>query len=417
MGNNKKKNSKKNKKSSWLTKINWKLVSIICAVLIVVATLVIVVTKSAATKKDKILDVAFLEIPETISTSIKDKITSEYSGQINFTSLTKEEISFSKFNKQYDLLFTWNGSTVNNLLSQAQTIPSEAYEVILDNTVPSNKKYVPLLLNHYEVNYYTKGMERANLNFPQNIKELESFLEAMKSQVFVPFFCIGSIDDDLLSFISALVEAHGGPAAVEKLSSLLEKNSDLYSVLDEPLVTGDSPLSLHTILDLLLDWQKRDLIYSKWYSAKVGDLINMSMERQIGVFFVSLARHRELAYEIVSGYTTDRMPVVDVTKNHGLIAPELVCMSFTESRRFDSIITSLVQQDYQKQLSKDTKLAPVSLRAQAYDRQADDVRFLAAACPAGPVASIADSVFQTSKEKESALADQIRNYIRKYSTE
>ena len=57
-------------------------------------------------------------------------------------------------------------------------------------------------------------------------------------------------------------------------------------------------------------------------------------------------------------------------------------------------------------------LAPVHYRAQAYDRQADDVRFWAASCAGGAVPDLYLACFQRkSKELEKLCAD-IRNYVR-----
>ena len=111
-------------------------------------------------------------------------------------------------------------------------------------------------------------------------------------------------------------------------------------------------------------------------------------------------------------FDADRVPVFTTRIDHGVIAPSYVAMKLTKYPYFDEILKDLVTDSSQKDLSMLSKLGPVSSRSQAYDRQADDVRFLAASCKDGPLPALGDAVFQTNPEAAHKFAEEIRTYLR-----
>ena len=88
------------------------------------------------------------------------------------------------------------------------------------------------------------------------------------------------------------------------------------------------------------------------------------------------------------------------------------CLSVKKAKFPWNIELILVTETSQKDLSMLSKLGPVSSRSQAYDRQADDVRFLAASCKDGPLPALGDAVFQTNQEAAHKFAEEIRTYLR-----
>ena len=276
-------------------------------------------------------------------------------------------------------------------------------------------KALPIVMDHYEMAYYREGMQKAELNYPMSIPELQDFLKTMKGYVFSPFFCAGGEDEVLLAFTGALIEGFGGTKSYKKAVNLLLKKPSLAQTIDEELSVSDKAgdkFTLRAILDMLRGWQNDGLVHPNWYVGRNGDLTAFMEDNQVGVMFTSLTNHRTIPYKVVRKFDADRMPVFTTNIDHGVIAPSYVAMKFTRYSYFDEILKDLVTDPSQKDLSMITKLGPVSSRAQAYDKQADDVRFLAASCKDGPLPAFGDAVFQTNPEAAHKFAEEIRTYLR-----
>lgn len=406
--------SKKDKsnKNETSKKKSLKLILIICAALILCGAAIFGIVKGISAAKAKILDVAFYNLPEHVIAPLQEKISAEYEEKVNFVVLTEDQYDVNTIAKKYDLFFAWNGSAVNQLADKAKKISGEAYSYIVPSLVPDNLKYLPLSLDHWEMAYYKRGMEKTTTGYPRSLENLDSLLNEMKEIVFVPMYLSGGNDNELLAFISAVTESIGGSNAYANLVKKLAETEDLEGILDYEL-DSESKVTLRTILDKIIEWQKEELLYTKWTSSKDGELINLGNERQIGVFFTSLTKHRTFPLSVTEGYAADRFPLVNSKESHGLIGNSVVCMKLTDSSAYDKILLSFVQPDYQYSLSKATKYGPVGLTAQSYDRQADDVRYLAAVSELGVVPDLSKAAFQTNPQKKSDFASQLRIYLKK----
>lgn len=382
--------------------------SIVVAVLIVTVVSIGIV-KTVSKNKAKILDVAFYNLPENIVNPLKEKISAEYLEKINFIELTEEQYNVDLIAKNYDLFFSWSGTAVNQLADKAKDIPADAYGYILSSEIPENLKSLPLILDYWEMAYYIRGIQKTSIGYPRSLNDLIAVLEEMKEIVFVPMYCSGGNDRELLALISAFTESIGGYKAYENLVKLISKSDDFRDILDEEL---DSSITFRHILDFIKECKSNDLLYRKWIYSKDGELNNLAKERDIGVFFTSLTKHRNLPLAITEGYAADRFPLVNNISNHALIGNSVVCMKLSSTNNFDEVITSLVSADFQFELSKSTKLGPVSMTSQTYDRQADDVRYLAAVSEKGVVPDLYNAVFQTAPQKANDFAEQIRNYLK-----
>ena len=81
----------------------------------------------------------------------------------------------------------------------------------------------------------------------------------------------------------------------------------------------------------------------------------------------------------------------------------------SNARRY---LTQFFTEEVQTQLSQETKLAPVHSRVQAYDRQADDVRYWAASCPGGALPDLYLAAFQRNPSKFTEFAGKIRGMLK-----
>lgn len=366
------------------------------------------IVKSKASKKARNFAVAFYNLPEEISNPLKEKISAQYSEPIDFVEISAENLNNQNFSKNYDLFFTWNGALVNQLEKEASAIPEKAYSYIIQTEIPESGKYLPLILDHWEVDYYIRGMKNINTEYPQSLEDLNDVLNKMKAIVFVPMYCSGGYDQDLLAFVSAFTDSLGGYKAYANLVELLSAKETFQETLDESLTEN---LTFRTVLDTIKMWKEEDLLYRKFIFTKDGELYNLGEERDVGVFFTSLSKHRDMPLSITEGYTADRFPLVNNNIEHALIGNAVVCVKLTEANTYDEIINSFVTPEFQTILSQESKLGPVSLTASSYDRQADDVRYLAAVSEKGVVPDLSKAAFQTAPEKQAHFAEQIRNYL------
>jgi hypothetical protein len=363
----------------------------------------------------KNLDVAFYQMPKNLVDEIQKRVTSLYDGAITFTDISDLEFNEKDVAKKYELIFTKNGNVTARLEKYAEDLPVEWYAGMPTSLRRSAGKVLPFALDHYEMAYYKDGREKAGLDFPMSIPELQDYLKTMKGYVFSPFFCAGGEDEVLLAFVGALIEGFGGTASYDKAVSLLLKKPSLAQNIDEELSVSKNSsdkFTLRAILDMLRGWQNDGLVHPNWYAGKHGDLTAFMEDNQVGVMFTSLSVHRTIPYKSVKKFDADRVPVFTTRIDHGVIAPSYVAMKLTKYPYFDEILKDLVTDSSQKDLSMLSKLGPVSSRSQAYDRQADDVRFLAASCKDGPLPAIGDAVFQTNPEAAHKFAEEIRTYLR-----
>ena len=412
---------KKGGKAGWQSalkekfKAHWKAFVIILICILVGFVTTFSIIKAIKKANAKILDVAFYQVPQDIVDSIQKTVTSLYEGKINFTDISDVEFNEKDISRKYELVFAKNGYAVSRLEKYAEDLPVEWYGGMPSSLKRSAGKVLPLVMDHYEMAYYREGMEKAKLDYPLSIPELQEFLKTMKGYVFSPFFCAGGEDEILLAFTGALIEGFGGTESYKKAINLLLKKPSLAQTIDEELSVskkaGDK-FTLRAILDMLRGWQNDGLVHPNWYVGRNGDLTAFMEDNQVGVMFTSLSKHRTIPYKVVRKFEADRVPVFSTSIDHGVIAPSYVAMKFTEFPYFDAILTELVKDTSQKDLSMVSKLGPVSSRAQAYDKQADDVRFLAASCKDGPLPALGDAVFQTNPEAAHKFAEEIRTYLR-----
>ena len=418
------KNKKKAGKSLWQNFLSslkeklkkyWKEITILLLCFILGLFEVISFVKYQRANSAKNLDVAFYQVPQYMIDEIQKKVTSLYDGAITFTDISELEFNEKNIEKKYELVFAKNGNATTRLEKYAEDLPVEWYGGMPSSLRRSAGKVLPLVMDHYEMAYYREGMQKAELDYPLSIPELQDFLKTMKGYVFSPFFCAGGEDDVLLAFTGALVEGFGGTESYKKAVSLLLKKPSLAQTIDEELSVskkaGDK-FTLRAILDMLRSWQSDGLVHPNWYVGRNGDLTAFMEDNQVGVMFTSLTNHRTIPYKVVRKFEADRVPVFTTSIDHGVIAPSYVAMKFTRYSYFDEILKDLVTDSTQKDLSMTTKLGPVSSRAQAYDKQADDVRFLAASCKDGPLPALGDAVFQTNPEAAHKFAEEIRTYLR-----
>ena len=359
-------------------------------------------------RADRTVRVAFYGLSEDMCTMLKEKIPQEENIILEFDVISENAFDAGLVKDKYDMLFTWRGQITDSLQASAEDIPQRVLETM--PTALRNKKCVPILLDHCELAYYTKTLKETGLEIPASFKNYQAFLNAAKSKVFSPYFCNGAEDRIMIDFIGALVMAQGGLKAYNKLIDELRINTSLDAVLDVKL--DEKECTLRSILDMLKNWPKEGLTHPSWYNGRGNDLLFFAEDAQLGSFFTLLSEHRKIPYNVIKNYESAMFPVNVSPANYGLIAPALSGMLLSDNSNAKRYIANFFTEETQTEFSDKTNLAPVHSRAQAYDRQADDVRFWAASCAGGAVPDLYLAAYQRRPEELKKLCGEIRSYVR-----
>lgn len=390
-----------------------KIIILTSAILLLLLALLLVIVNKA--KENKTLKIGFVDLPETVQISLEEKIKEFDKENIIFSTLTSSEFESAKL-KKYDYIFSIKGNALSNRKDDLYDFSEDYFEEFPSSIQNSERKYLPLLLDHYGMNYNRNFFNEENFNYPRNFVELQNYLLVLKSYVFIPFFCAGGEDKNLLALISAFTEALGGSLAYQNLLEIVNEDISFTEKLNKELYIfpeTNNILSLKTILDGIKSWQKEEIFHPNWYQIKDSELKLLLEMNQIGVFFTSLSNQRKVDSKLLRDFDTDRFPVLHLGEAHGVIQPLVVCAKTSKKEIFSEEIKELVSQEIQYYLSVKTKLAPVNSFSKCYDKQADDVRFLAAACSQGPMPDIYNGAFQGKDEAAHKFAEEVRDYLKK----
>ena len=370
----------------------------------------IMATVSGIKKKntERTVRVAFYGLSEEYVKILQEKIPIEDKIILQCDILSEGNIDLAALKQKYDILFTWKGEITDMLEASSSDIPAKILEVIPASL--RNKKCVPVLLDNCELDYNTAVVESTTENIPTSFSTFLNYLNQAKNYVFSPFFCAGASDRDLTAFVGCLIEAGGGVEAYKNLINELKAGTEFEVLLDKKL--GTAKITLRSILEMLKSWPEEGLTRPSWYNGQQSELIYFAHDNQLGVFFTFLHDHRNIPYETINRYESYLMPPVSSTTEYGLIAPAISCMLLTENSNSKRYLSEFFTESAQKDLSNKTKLAPVHLRAQAYDSQADDVRFWAASCAAGALPDLYLAVWQRNPSGCAEFAKNIRNMVR-----
>jgi hypothetical protein len=353
------------------------------------------------------ISAAFYGIDEKTAAEIGKQISAGRTGRIVIKTLdSTKPIPKSSLGK-YHLLFAWNNSFGEEFetIAQKSQSPSDIQYLQMPDSIAQagihdGKRYaLPLLINHYELAFYQMPRKKENIPLPRTLHEFETYLSLIKKDVHYPFVCAGGEDESMLALISALAESTGGAPAVEQLRTEINSSKHIADILDIRLAQD---ATLRTVLDRIRTWQQRKLIHPLWYEAHDTDLTSYIQNKETGAVFMTLSNHRKYDSKIINYYDTIRF-VPAVPGDHALIAPVLCAIVFKNTAGEENALARLVAPAVQEKLSQTSQLAPVSSRAAAHDMQADNVRFWAASCAAGPVPPVYAS---------HALAEEIRNYLK-----
>ena len=408
------KNAKKNsKKSKTNLKINKQtmliIIAAVCAVLLITGT-IIGIRAYKKHKADRTVRIAFYGLSENMVDLLKEKIPQEENIILNFDVISDGDFDAGVVKNKYDMLFTWKGEITDTLSASAEDIPQRIFESIPSSLRDKKKKCIPIVLDHCELSFYSKVLTDTNTTIPYSFSSYKEYLKVAKGKVFSPFFCNGAEDRILIDLMGAIVLAEGGLKAYNKLIDELRKVESLEALLDVKLDEKD--LTMRSILDMLKEWPKEGYTHPSWYNGRGNDLVYFAESNQLGSFFTLLSEHRKIPYNVIKNFESSLFPAEVNANNYGLIAPAVSVMLLSDNSNCKRYIGAFFTEEAQTEFSDKTNLAPVHYRAQAYDRQADDVRFWAASCAGGAVPDLYLAVYQRRPDDLAKMCAEIRGYSR-----
>ena len=384
------------------------IVTIICGLCGVAAGVMATVSSVKQKMNEKTVRIAFYGLSEEYVEILKDRIPVEEKITLKCDILSEGKVDLATIKGKYDMLFTWRGEITDMLEASAEEISSKILE-----TMPSsirNKKCVPILLDHCELAYSNAVIDETTGNVPASFSGFLSYLNQAKSYVFSPFFCAGADDRVLAALIGCLVEANGGVTAYNNLIKELKDGTSFDVLLDKKLCSAD--FTLRSILDMLKSWPAEGITHPSWFNGQQSDLVYFAHDDQVGVFFTFLKDHRNISYETIRKFESFVMPPVSSTTEYGIIAPAISCMLLSKNSNSKRYLAEFFTEDAQTELSNLTMLAPVHSHAQAYDKQADDVRYWAASCPGGALPDLYLAVYQRNPAGLAEFAKNVRNAVK-----
>jgi len=366
--------------------------------------LLIAGTITVKTVRHNTVYTAFYNIPEPVSKEITKQIQTVKPKNTKFKILDASKPLPENTVHKYDILITWKNAQSDRLAQKALTVPDTVYKLMPSaiakaGTVDGRRCTVPLLLDHYELAFYRTYRNNAKLELPQTLPEFETYLSTIKQYAQYPLIAAGSDDQTLCAFVTALTEAMYGTEGYEKLINELQTSAALDGILAEPLAK-------------IRQWQKDGLLHPMWYQAADRDIETFMNDHRLGILFMPLSEHRTKPLVLIKYYDSIQFPVNNIIKDHAVIAPVIEGMVFRSKTNEQTILEHLLFTDTQEKLSDASLLAPVSSRAEAHDRQADDVRYWAASCSGGPVPDAATAAFR-DRNQVKLFADMIRKYLEK----
>lgn len=360
-------------------------------------------------KNKKAVRIGFSNVSDLVLSGIVERVE-QLGYEVSFEEVNFNAMKIKKIASKYDLLVLPESKNSELLVVNANKI-NENIQRNFDQKF-FNGYSVPLLLNHYGICYSTEVRRKAKISYPATLEHFERYLNKISSCSDIPLYVSGADDDTFLAFIGAFCEAYTGSEGYENFIKALENYESEENLISEKL---SDEYILSDVLETLKKYEEKGFLRKNWMNARFSDFKNLIVDNRIGCGFLSLEEYHSLPLSSAQNLVCDRVQVINQKKAHGLVSSKIICMSFGKNQNLQEILEGLCNEEGQTRLSKSTKLAPVSSIAQAYDKQCDDVRFLAHACLSGALEIPSNAAFTFSTEdqnKKSLVCSVLRDYLR-----
>lgn len=372
------------------------------------AALMLAIAFFALNRKSR-LTVVFVDIPNFISEPVCKRISQRAKRPPVFRSLSAD-VNVQKLSKRADIIFSYNGEFGTEISAFAKEIPSSILQTVPENFLQTQNA-LPILLEHYGIFYYNSAKQKASASYAFDFSEFELYLQKTKSVTEFPLFVSGGNDLRLLAFVGTVTESVFGQEAYTEFLNALKNYSTMENLLQ---VKISSDKTVKDVFGIIIDFQKKAYLHPAWLGATIEDFKNYALDSRFSVAFASLSDFRSLGSALGQGFSMDRMPILDAKTRHGIIAPVIQGFCLSEKKEAMELLAFFSEIDEDAALSNSTMLAPASAFASSCDKEADDVRFLASACPAGPLCDplTVTAVFESDYKRGNSFCRDLRFYFK-----
>lgn len=330
-----------------------------------------------------------------------------------FESLEKVKVKISDSLEESDLIFSYTNPLLNsdNLKPfngvNVSVLPSSMRA--LGVTDDKNRIGLPLQLDHIELLF-----KKSLINFEDGketfstIGELEEILLNHAEPGFYPLMIDGKSNSSLLDLIYLLSVSYYGAEGYYSLTEYINNGSikDLSQIKD--------------ILDLLIKWRREGILHSEWLNFD-SEVVLSFLEDELSIATIlRLSEHRKLPLPILRQHEAIPFPLFKETIYASDIPmPTMFCSILSDSKlkgdKIDFLLSGLVDNDFQKTLTFASGLAPVNSTSSVMDKQANDVRFWAAASgKIVPIKNVYHSYSNNSLDIDTTNYDIFLNKVREY---
>lgn len=355
------------------------------------------------------LKIAFYQIPDGTKEAMIKNIKPLESKPKFYTIDGSKPLSKKAF-KKYSIIFTYNSKSLTEKSSLIKSVPEDTVSFlpskIAASTKIENENYaLPVLLDHFELAVYKTYRTQLNLKIPQTLKQLTSYLIAVNENASYPLLVIGADDNELWGFVSTFAESMFSSEQYEVLCK---------SLYEAQKTNQDIPYNLKLTLNEIKKLMHLGLMHPQWTQLTQKDAEYLLKDHRVGTLASTLSMHRKLPNVLTKYYEATIFPKDDTSSKFGVVCPQ-VCAVLTKNNLKTAdgaaaVLHKLVSDDMQKNLSADTMLAPAASVGESVDSIADDIRFFAAAAPAGPLMTLSSASF-TDPAQAHRYAEKIRAYL------
>jgi ABC-type glycerol-3-phosphate transport system substrate-binding protein len=359
--------------------------------------------------------IAFYQVPKNVEKVICDLAQNPaYAGKAKFRiwELDPEkslESQIGKTQKNFTLLFTYDGKAASSLAEKVTPPPADARNLMPTTMrqagATNNTIYgLPILLDHFEIAYNWKMFQDAGQKNPETLDSLKASAKAIKKPSVWPIVCAGGQDTDLLMLVGSLTETLGSTKDWEALTEALSEGKTFREILKE------TPLK--KTLQELLQWRKEGLIHPEWYTMTDKDVLAFIENNYTGIIFMPLSTHRTIPASLLVKYNSIPMPPAGIHTERSFTLPVLLGIVSAAGKKdiqAQSFLAHLVDAEAQARECMRTGLAPVNSTADAPDKQSNDVRFFAAT--ATRILPDPGKAAFDSPQKKAEFARDIRSYL------
>lgn len=375
-----------------------------------ILTVLIILIVFIARNRSSGLNVVFVNIPNSVSDGISAQILRKTERPPVFKTLSSDGLDIQKLSKRTDIIFSYNGEFGTEISAFAKEIPSSILQTVPENFLQTQNA-LPILLEHYGIFYYNSAKQKASASYAFDFSEFELYLQKTKNVTEFPLFVSGGDDLRLLAFVGTLTESVFGQEAYTEFLNALKNYSTMENLLQ---VKISSDKTVKDAFGIIIDFQKKAYLHPAWLGATIEDFKNYALDSRFSVAFASLSDFRTLGSALGQGFSMDRMPILDAKTRHGIIAPVIQGFCLSEKKEAMELLEFFSEIDVETELSNSTMLAPASAFASSCDKEADDVRFLASACPAGPLCDPFTAVFESDYKRGNSFCRDLRFYFKSF---